>query len=94
MIISFELLNPFEYSKTAYFRVIGSKLDTYEVRIKIEEGTAYFRSSDCTCLGASYYLQTKENLKNGKICKHIQQCLNFLERECWIDKLENLDIIK
>lgn len=85
MIITFELINPFELQKTAYFRVIGSKLNTYEVRIKIEDGEAIYEANDCTCKFGSFYSQTKKNRELNKCCDHITECLNFLRRECWIE---------
>jgi len=93
MITKFEILQPFECQKIVYFQVVGSKLNTHDIRIIIENGTALFKNSSCTCIHGSFYSQTRENLKNGKICKHLQEVLNFLERECWIESRQNLDLI-
>lgn len=92
VIISFELLNWQEYSKTAYFKVVGSGLEIHEIRIKIEDGIAIFQTSDCSCKFGSHWGQTKENIKNGKICRHIIECLNFLDSQAWISGRENLNL--
>ena len=93
MIIEFSITDPLDLIHTAYFKILG-RHDTYEVKIKIENGTAGFQASDCTCKWGSFASQTKENQRNGKICRHLSECLLFLEREGWITSSENKSIIK
>jgi len=87
MITLFELIDPFEYTKKAYFKV-RTKNDEYDVNIVIEDGKAIYNATSCTCVFGSYYSQTKENQKSGKICCHLKECLAFLEREYWIENGE------
>ena len=91
MIVSFELLNPLDSKKTAYFKVLGNT-EIYEVMIKLEEKTAIFETSSCCCKWGSFFGQTKENIKNGKICKHLSECLDFLEKNGYINEKINKNI--
>ena len=91
MILSFEIIDPLDSFKTAYFKIMGRN-GVYNARIKIENGKAIFEPTSCDCPHGSYWGQTKENMKNNKICKHIGEALDFLEREAWIDERKNKSI--
>ena len=86
MIISFSI-DPLAEPKKAFFEVLGRN-GQYSVIIPIIKGIAVFEPSACSCLAGSYWNQTKENRKNGKRCKHLSECLNFLEREGWIEEIK------
>ena len=93
MIISFEI-TPFDSpNKKAYFKVVGRE-GVYQVIIKIENGEAVFDPASCDCKFGSFWGQTKENKKNGKICVHLSECLTFLEDQAWISERKNKELIK
>lgn len=93
MIIEFSITDPTDLVHTSYFKILGRN-GTYEVRIKTENRVALFETSSCTCKFGSFWGQTKENKKNGKICSHLNMCLNFLEREGWISERKNTGVLK
>ena len=96
MIIEFLIIDPLDTIHSAYFKILG-RHDTYDIRIKIENGKAIFQAADCTCPFGSVWSQTEtnksENKRNGKVCRHITEVLNFLEKEGWINERRNIGII-
>jgi hypothetical protein len=91
VIISFEIIDYFEKTKKAYFKILGKEV--YEVRIVIEDGVAFYKAQDCTCIFGSHFSQTKTNTEQGKVCRHIKEVLNFLEEQAWIEKSQNINLI-
>ena len=84
MIISFSISHPFGEHKKALFEVMG-KTGQYNVNILVECGVPKYVAENCDCKWGSWHGQRKEHKSVNKVCRHIEECLSFLEREGWID---------
>jgi hypothetical protein len=80
-IIKFEFINNDTYY-TAYFEVTGSKGSTYTLRFEIVDQEVI--KDSCDCVFGSMYRFSKDNVDEGKVCRHIKECKNFLKLNGYI----------
>jgi len=84
MIVEFRIDDSLSPNKTSYFAVFG-KTGYYRIKIEINYGIPDYKVNDCDCDFGSFYGHSKVNRSQSKVCKHILECLDFLEREAWLD---------
>jgi len=84
MIITFDISPPGGIAQTATFKVLGTS-GIYSVRIPIKLGIPEYEVEGCACIHGSWFGHSKKNRAENKVCKHMIECLNFLEREGWLD---------
>ena len=67
---------------TSIWAEIKGKTDIYSVRVFLDNrGDFVYGGSSCSCVGMSFYLQTKKNREMKKICKHLQEVLSLVGKE-------------
>lgn len=84
MIVEFYIDPPFESQKKARFTVV-TRTGRYSVVIAVDNGIPLYLAPDCDCEFGSHWGLSGKHKAVNKVCRHINECLVFLEKEAWID---------